>query len=156
MVVMTSPVVTVERTIPADAATIFDVLADPAKHPLIDGSGSVREPRPDNPERLSRGAEFGMAMRLGAPYKITNKVVEFEEGRLIAWRHFGGHRWRYELMPVEGGTLVREQWDPSRMPGRSQRLLSLLGFAKRNRKGMEETLVRLERHLAAAKTTPSS
>lgn len=150
MVVMSLSVVTVERTIPAYAADIFDVLADPAQHPLIDGSGSVRDTRPDNPKRLSRGAEFGMSMRIGAPYKITNKVVEFDEGRLIAWRHFGGHRWRYELIPVDGGTLVREQWDPSRMPRPSRRLLGLLGFGQRNRRGMEETLLRLERHLAEA------
>lgn len=147
---MSSAVVTVERTIPADAATIFDVLADPALHPVIDGSGSVRETHPANPERLSRGAEFGMAMRIGAAYQITNKVVEFDEGRLIAWRHFGGHRWRYELTPVDGGTLVREQWDTSRMNGPARRLLQLLGFPRRNRKSMAATLVRLEQHLTTA------
>lgn len=148
---MSSAVVTVERKIAADAAAIFEVLADPALHPVIDGSGSVRETNPANPERLSRGAEFGMAMRIGAPYQITNKVVEFDEGRLIAWRHFGGHRWRYELTPVDGGTLVREQWDTSRMNGPARRLLQLLGFPRRNRKGMAATLVRLERHVTASK-----
>lgn len=54
MVVMSSAVVTVERTIPADAAAIFDVLADPAQHPVIDGSGSVRDARPDNPHIAHR------------------------------------------------------------------------------------------------------
>ena len=40
-----------------------------------------------------------MDMKKGAPYKIKNKVVEFEPDRLIAWRHVGLHRWRYELEP---------------------------------------------------------
>ena len=41
-----------------------------------------------------------MKMKIGAPYKILNEVVEFEEGRRIAWRHFAGHIWRYILEPV--------------------------------------------------------
>ena len=34
-----SDVESVERVIPAPPEKIFDLLADPAKHPLIDGSG---------------------------------------------------------------------------------------------------------------------
>lgn len=143
---MTSTVVSVERTIPAAAAAIFDVLADPRAHPMIDGSGSVKKIN-TGPERLSRGAEFGVEMKIGAPYKVTNTVVEYEEGRLIAWRHFAGHRWRYTLTAVEGGTHVREEWDPSRQPRITQIALKLLGFPERNRKGMEATLVRLEERL---------
>jgi len=146
---MTSPVVTVERTIPADAAAIFDVLADPRQHPLIDGSGTIQKIN-TGPPRLSHGAEFGVAMKVGAPYKVTNTVVEYEEGRLIAWRHFAGHRWRYTLTPVAGGTHVREEWDPSRQPRVVQTFYKLVGFPARNRKGMEATLVRLEKHLAAS------
>ena len=53
-------------------------------------------------------------MRIGAPYKILNQVVEFEEGRRIAWRHFGGHIWRYILEPLgPNATQVTEQFDPS-------------------------------------------
>ena len=44
-----------------------------------------------------------MDMKMGAPYKIKNKVVEFEQDRLIAWRHIGLHRWRYELTPTAAG-----------------------------------------------------
>jgi uncharacterized protein YndB with AHSA1/START domain len=69
-------VVRVERVIPADAATIFDVLADPTQHPLIDGSGSVRTTRGEPPERLALGSRFGMRMRIGVPYAIRNVVVE--------------------------------------------------------------------------------
>ncbi|MDQ3112536.1 MAG: SRPBCC family protein, partial [Actinomycetota bacterium] len=102
---MTLSVVAVQRTIDAEPAGVFDVLADPAKHPIIDGSGSVREVTSSAP-RLALGATFGASMRIGVPYRVTNTVVEFEEDRQIAWRHFTGHRWRYVLTPVDGGTLV--------------------------------------------------
>lgn len=141
---MHSSVVCVERTIPASAAAVFDVLADPRQHPVIDGSGTVREVQGDPPARLSRGAEFAISMKAGAPYKVTNRVVEFEEGRLIAWRHFAGHRWRYTLSRVDGGTHVREEWDPSRLPWLVRAGYRLLGFPERNRRGMVATLVRLE------------
>ena len=142
-----SPVVTVERVIAADARTVFDLLADPSTHPLLDGSGSVRTAAVGNPRRLSKGARFGMHMRLGVPYRITNVVVEFEEGQRIAWRHFAGHRWRYLLTTVPGGTLVREQWDPTPVPY-FVRIYKLLTFPERNRAGMQATLERLERLVA--------
>ena len=70
---------------------------------------------PRGPTRLTKGADFGADMKLfGVPYKIHNKVVEFEEDRRIAWRHFGGHRWRYVLEPTAAGTLVTESFDYSR------------------------------------------
>ncbi|MGH3498500.1 MAG: SRPBCC family protein [Nocardioidaceae bacterium] len=144
-------VVAVERTIAADPQAVFDVLADPAQHPVIDGSGSVQGVRPGNPKRLSLGARFGMDMRIGVSYKIANVVVEYEEGRLIAWRHFAGHRWRYTLTPVPTGTLVREEWDPTPVP-LNWLAYVLMGFPRKNQAGMEQTLVRLEQHLAGART----
>ena len=142
------PVISAERTIAADPQRIFDVLADPSLHPLIDGSGSVRSGARDNPTRLSKGARFGMSMRLGAPYRIRNTVVEFDEPRRIAWRHFGGHRWRYILTPVSGGTLVREEWDLTPVPWLYP-MLRLLRFPERNRRAMEHTLARLGARLEA-------
>lgn len=141
-------VVSVERTIAAPPQQLFDVLADPVQHPLIDGSGSVREAAPGNPRRLSKGARFGMRMRLGAPYCIRNTVVEFDEPRCIGWRHVAGHLWRYVLTAVDGGTLVREEWDCTRVPWLYPPL-RLLGFPERNRKGMERTLARLDARLGA-------
>ena len=133
-------VVRVERVIPADAATIFDVLADPTQHPLIDGSGSVRQTRGDPPERLALGSTFGMRMRL--PYSIRNEVIEFEERRRIAWRHYGHHVWRYTLEPAPGGTRVTEEfdWGSSRAPW----LMSLVRAPQRNELSMVRTLERLE------------
>jgi uncharacterized protein YndB with AHSA1/START domain len=133
--------VSVQATIPVDAQRLFDLVADPAQHPRIDGSGSVRHARPGNPQRLSLGARFSMDMHLVVPYRIANTVVEFEDGRRIAWRHFYGHRWRYLFEPVEGGTLVTEQWDAR--PARSRRALAALGYPARNRAGMQASLARL-------------
>jgi uncharacterized protein YndB with AHSA1/START domain len=141
-------VVAVERVVPADAQTVFDVLADPAQHARLDGSGSVRRTHPGNPARLRQGATFGMDMRLGLSYRITNTVVEFDEPRLIAWRHFAGHRWRYLLTPVPDGTLVREEWDPTPVP-HLWPYYTLARFGPRNRAGMEATLERLARMVSA-------
>ena len=137
--------VTVERRIPAPAQRIFDVLADPAQHPVIDGSGSLRKARDDAPARLAPGATFGMSMRIGLPYRITNTVVEFEEGRRLAWRHLGRQVWRYELEPCEGGTRVRETFDYTN--ALSPLALRLVRFPSRNRRDMERTLERLEAHV---------
>jgi hypothetical protein len=133
------------RFVPADPQAIFDLLADPAKHATIDGSGSVREPT-EAPERLSLGAKFGMSMKFGVPYKITNEVVEFDEPNVIAWRHIGRHIWRYRLRPVEGGTEVTEEfeWGTARSP----LALKLSGTPQRNAKAIEATLDRLAAHFA--------
>ena len=72
-----------------------------------------------SPERLSEGAKFGMNMRWGLPYRMTNEVVEFDEPSLIASRHFAGHVWRYRLREVasevdsdvDDGTEVTEEFD---------------------------------------------
>jgi hypothetical protein len=136
-------VVSVQRLIAADAPHIFDVLADPSQHLVIDGSGTVRYVQSGGPERLSLGARFGMSMHLaGVPYKILNTVVEFDEPRQIAWRHFFGHVWRYILVPTPAGTLVREEWDPN--PALVPWALVALGYARRSRVGMRATLERLD------------
>ena len=134
--------ISTSRVIAADRQAIFDVIADPAKHSLIDGSGTVQQSRESGPERLEKGATFGMDMKIGASYKITNTVVEFEEGERIAWRHFGGHRWRYEFKDVDGGTEVTETFDWSR--AKSPLALELARYPKRNLKGMKATLERLD------------
>jgi Polyketide cyclase / dehydrase and lipid transport len=138
---MSEDLVSVQTLIPAPAQRLFDLVADPAMHPLIDGSGTVRAARPGNPARLYLGATFGMDMRLVLGYRIVNTVVEYEEGRLIAWRHFYGHRWRYLFEPVDGGTLVTEQWDAR--PAPSRLILVALGYPGRNRAGMKKSLDRL-------------
>ena len=130
--------------IDAPPEVVFAILADPRQHSRIDGSGSLQE-LVKGPERLTGGATFGMDMKLfGLPYRIRNLVVEFEEGRRIAWRHFGGHRWRYILEPTATGTTVTESFDYSRYPLPGRLWIELAGFPERNRKGIAETLVNLK------------
>ncbi len=125
----------------APADRIFDLLADPRRHPDFDGSGSVRG-AVSGPERLSLGAKFGMDMRLGVPYRVSSQVKEYEEGRRIAWAHIGGHRWRYELEPLaDGSTRVTETFDAT--TARSARALKLMDAYNRNTRAIEETLPRL-------------
>jgi uncharacterized protein YndB with AHSA1/START domain len=133
--------VSVRRTIAASRQQLFDIVADPAQHPVIDGSDSVRALRDGAPERLSLGATFAMDMHLAANYRIVNRVIEFEEPSRIAWRHFNGHIWRYLFTEVDGGTEVTEQWDARSAHNRLA--LWLLGFPRRNRAGMTATLGRL-------------
>jgi hypothetical protein len=147
--VMTSdPAKVVSRStiVPAPAQMIFDLLADPRRHNEIDGSGSVQSAQIDAPERLSLDATFGMQMKIGVRYKITNTVVEFEEGKTIAWRHFGGHIWRYILEPVDGGTKVTEQFDWNK--SKSPLILKLRKSPQDNAKSIEKTLENLVKRFA--------
>lgn len=135
-----------ERLVAAPAEAIFDLLADPRRHHEIDGSGSVRSARTSAPVRLSLGAKFSMDMRIVLPYRMTNTVVEFEEGRRIGWRHVGGHVWRYVLTPADGGTLVREEFDYS--TNRAPLLLAAMRAVENNERAIEKTLDRLVAHFA--------
>ena len=149
---MSDEVVTVERVIPASPESIFELLVDPRRHRDVDGSGSVRDPKGDY-ERLALGSKFGMSMKLGVPYSMESTVIEFEEGRRIAWQTWppigkaiaGGRIWRYELEPVDGGTRVRETWDMSQEKGLAKPFVKLGGTADKTRKSMEQSLENIER-----------
>ena len=134
--------VSTTRVIPADRQALFDLVADPRQHPVIDGSGTVIGVRAGLPDRLSLDATFVMDMQHGTSYRIMNRVVEFVEGERIAWRHFHGHRWRYDLRDVDGGTEVTETFDWS--TAKARLALQLAGYPKRNLVSMRATLARLE------------
>lgn len=140
--------VSAERVIAAPPDTIFDVLTDPSMHPVIDGSSSVRGASERNPDRLERGSKFTMSMRIGVPYFIRNVVVEYEENRLIAWRHVGRHRWRWELEPVDGGTRVIHTFDWSKAI--SKTYITMFNWPERNLEGMRATLERLEEQVTGS------
>lgn len=146
--------VSATREIAAPPEEIFDVLADPSQHPAIDGSGTVQESQDENPNRLELGSKFGMSMKMGIPYKIRNEVVEFEEGRRIAWRHMGHHVWRYELQPSEQGTVVTETFDWA--PAYAGFAYPLMGIPNRNQAAMEATLERLDNYVASARDESGS
>lgn len=142
-------VVSVERLIPALPERIFALVADPNRHQEIDGSGTVRAAKNVPSEPLGLGSKFGMNMKFGFPYSMESTVVEFEPNRRIAWQTRppgifaklgGGRIWRYELEPVEGGTLVRESWDISEEVVKAV----VRPAAKKTREAMEKTLARIE------------
>src|SRR3954469_10633926 len=146
---------TVERVIAAPPGRIFEVVADPRRHKDINGNDTVREAY-DVPDRLSLGATFGMNMEFGGSYAMTSTVIEYDEGRRIAWQSrppsgsarwrqlFGGRIWRYELEPVDGGTRVRESWDLSQ---EGLRWL-VIGYRKKTRANMNATLERIAHRVA--------
>lgn len=147
----TDRTVRVERLIDASPEAIFDVLATPARHAELDGSGML-DGRPKGPERLGPGDTFSMAMHQGRMrYRSVNVVTVFEENRAIAWSTggdvgpitIGGHWWRYDLQLTDAGTLVTHsyEWGRSRTP----RGLALLRYPQRMEKAMGTTLERLDR-----------
>jgi uncharacterized protein YndB with AHSA1/START domain len=147
---MGDTVVSVERVIKAPAADIFAIVADASRHPEIDGSGSVKQLKQGAPEQLALGTTFGMSMKLGVPYSMSNRVIEFEPDKRIAWqttfagplgRFIGGRIWRYELAAAGGGTLVRETWDITKD---KQRFMLKAGpVGKQTKDAMTKTLERL-------------
>jgi hypothetical protein len=141
---MTARRTTVSRVIAAEPSVIFAVLSDASLHSVIDGSGTVKGAS-GTPEPLHLGSKFGMKMRIVLPYRITNEVVEFEQDRLICWQHFGKHRWRFELEPVEGGTKVSEtfDWSTSRAP----QYIEKMGYPTKHEPAMERTLERLDAYV---------
>jgi uncharacterized protein YndB with AHSA1/START domain len=147
---MQGNVVSTERLIQAPAEAIFALLSDASKHPLIDGSGTVKKARAGGPERLELGSKFGMSMKAGISYRMVSTVIEFEDNRRIAWQSYppglswlaGGRIWRYELEPQDGGTLVRESWDISEDHQRG--LFKHVSIPEQARHSMEKTLERIE------------
>lgn len=128
----------------APAEVVFAILSDPEQHAKIDGSNTVRRLR-QGPRQLSAGSTFHVSMRLwGVPYRVTNRVVEFEANRLIAWRHFEPQHWRYELEPSDGGTWVTESFDYTywSVPGRC--FIRVLRWPARNSRAIAQTLLRLK------------
>ena len=100
-----------QLVINAPAKKVFDFISMPGNHPLMDGSGMVKN-KFSGPERLYLGAKFGMRMRLGIPYVIKNQVIEYQDNKSIAWQHLLHNVWRYELQEIDPNTtLVIESWD---------------------------------------------
>jgi uncharacterized protein YndB with AHSA1/START domain len=140
-----SPLKTAARVvIDAPAQQIFDLIADPRCHPLFDGSGTLQG-HISGPERLHLGAKFGMAMKIKVPYRITNTVVAFEEGRKISWCHLMKWTWSYELKDLGAGrTEVTETFDASDIPRFASKWLAATGSLARNPKWMAKSLVQLK------------
>jgi uncharacterized protein YndB with AHSA1/START domain len=112
-------VVSASREIAAAVERIFDLIADPSQQPRWDGNDNLAEAEPG--QRVRRvGDVFTMRLTLGSIRE--NHIVEFEEGRRIAWlpaepgRRPPGHLWRWELEPVdETHTRVTHTYDWSQL-----------------------------------------
>ncbi len=108
-------VASAERQIAAAAESIFELIADPSRQPEWDGNNNLGSA--DAGQRIyGVGQVFRMTLNTGQVRE--NHVVEFEEGRLIAWRPSEpgatppGHLWRWRLQPVdEVHTLVVHTYD---------------------------------------------
>ena len=130
--------------IDASAQQIFDLIADARCHPLFDGSATLQGSI-SGPVRLHLGAKFGMAMKIKVPYRITNTVVAFEEGKKISWCHLMKWTWSYELEDLgNGSTQVTETFDARGIPRLAEKWLDLTGTLERNPKWMAKSLVKLK------------
>jgi len=124
-----SKVVSFERIVAAPAAEVFEMIADPASQPQWDGNDNLLEAAAGQRVRAV-GDVFAMTVTNGSVRE--NRVVEFEEGRRIAWlpavpgEEPPGHLWRWELEDAPGGTLVRHTYDWSDLhdPNRLERARS--------------------------------
>jgi uncharacterized protein YndB with AHSA1/START domain len=112
-------VVSAERVVGSGAAAVFELIADPAQQPRWDGNDNLDAADPGQRVRAV-GDVFRMRTTKGNVRE--NHVVEFEEGRRIAWRPAEpgaeppGHLWRWELEPVDSGqTRVRHTYDWTRL-----------------------------------------
>jgi uncharacterized protein YndB with AHSA1/START domain len=134
-------------TVDAPAEELFAMLADPRRHGELDGSGTVGDAL-EAPERLGPDATFSVRMRrFGLPYRITSRVVAFEDGRLIQWQHPMGHTWRWEFTPDgPSRTTVTETFDYS--TAKSPKMLELMKQPAGNAVGITKTLQRLHERYA--------
>ena len=107
-------VVSAERLSSASPAVLFELIADPAQQPRWDGNENLAEAAPG--QRVRAVGETFTMTNVGDRVR-ENRVVEFEEGRRIAWLPSPvgetppGHLWRWELEPRGTGTLVRHTYD---------------------------------------------
>jgi uncharacterized protein YndB with AHSA1/START domain len=108
-----------EREIAAPPERIFELIADPRRQPEWDGNDNLAAAAPG--QRVCRvGDAFTTTLTNGGVRE--NHVVEFTEGRLLAWepsepgKARPGHLWRWELEPLDGaGTRVTHTYDWSRL-----------------------------------------
>jgi uncharacterized protein YndB with AHSA1/START domain len=122
---------------------VFEFVRRPANHAEISGDGSVQAAN-KGPEVLGAGDRFGMSMKVGVPYRITSKVVEFEPDRRIAWCHLGGHRWRWEMEPASAGARVTLTYDQS--TAKFPPALRIMGYPERHRENVERSVANVAAH----------
>jgi len=164
--------VAVSRRICAPAHDIFQVLANPVRHPEFDGSESLRGAG-STAVISGVGDVFVMKMYFShiGDYEMNNHVVEYEQDRRIGWEPEAGRghpntapdsseparwgqRWSYRLTPDgPDATAVTEIYDCSRAPA-AERVEIENG--KIWAEAMAETLERLDALCARQGNQPSA
>jgi hypothetical protein len=112
----------VQRTIPADPTTIFDVVRSPEGHVAIDASGMLQSYTGSPAGAV--GDTFVIHMDREAlgdlpmgKYDVIVTITGYEKDRFITWEVSGegfpsiGHYYGYKLEPVDGGTQVTSIYD---------------------------------------------
>jgi hypothetical protein len=112
----------VQRTIPADAATLFGIVTDPFGHVAIDASGMLQDAT-GAPAR-AEGDTFVIHMDREAlgdlpmgKYDVTVTFTAYEQDRFVTWEVSGenfpsiGHFYGYRFEPADDGTLVTSIYD---------------------------------------------
>lgn len=108
-------IVSASRLVQARPETIFELIADPTRHPDWDGNDNLA--RAKTQDRITGvGQVFAIVITVDDLIR-ENYVVEFEEGRLIAWNPASegkapsGHLWRWEVEPVGDGARITHTYD---------------------------------------------
>ena len=140
----------VSRQIEAPAAHIFQILADPDRHPEFDGSEMLRSGA-SNKYIVGTGDVFVTRMYFAAmgDYEMHNRIVVFEPDRCIAWEPGNadlarnGSRWRFDLTPDgASATVVTETYDCTESPDEVRRAVD---NGRAWFTGMTEMLKRLDK-----------
>jgi uncharacterized protein YndB with AHSA1/START domain len=143
--------ITVQRTIQAPTAAVFDVLSNPQRHQELDGSGFIVDAsRTDRIQQV--GDVFTVDMRgdhMGGEYQTDNHVTGYSPNQLLAWQTAPagqeppGWQWVWEL-DAEGSdaTTVRHTYDWSNVT--DEALLEKVGFPLVSQAQLEDTLTRLD------------
>ena len=127
---MADDTVSATTVITAPAAAVFAVLADPAMHAAIDGTGWVGQPLELEP-LTAAGQVFRMSMyhpnHPDGNYQMANRIQVFDPPRTISWQpgneagdgtlSIPGWTWRYDLTPTgPSSTTVTLCYDWSAVP----------------------------------------
>ena len=97
-------IVQASLAVAAPASRVFDLIADPAWQPAWDGNDNLTEAA-DGQRIRGVGDVFTMTLTKGSIRE--NHVVEFAEGRRVAWcpaepgQEPPGHLWRWEVEAVD-------------------------------------------------------
>lgn len=118
-------VVSATSEVRAPAEVVFELIAEPTQQPRWDGNDNLAE-APAGQRVHAVGDIFTMVLTTGMVRQ--NHVVEFDEGRLIAWRPAEenrpppGHLWRWEIEPLDDSRCrVTQTYDWSQLDDEMRR-----------------------------------